>query len=106
MWKTVLKHILATIFFIFSILSLVATIAFAISMINETRRLAADPYASGMEFLLFEPVFIAFSSFIGLICSGAGAKLCTFKVTKIISFVLLMLFCVIMLVGVSMWLRM
>ena len=103
MWKQVLKRIFAVIFFLVSLCALYGVAVAAVSMFKEIERLSNDKSASGMDFLLFEPMFIAFFSFIGLICSGVSTKLCSYKVIKIISFVLLILFCIIMFIGFSMW---
>ena len=103
MWKIYIRRIFALIFFLVSLYALYGVVAAFVSMLTEIERLSNDPSASGMEFLLLEPMFIAFFSFIGLICSGVSAKLCSYKITKIISFVLLVLCWIIAFVGFSMW---
>lgn len=103
MWKIYIRRIFAIIFFLVSLYALYGVVASFVSMFKEIERLSNDQSASGMEFLLLEPMFIAFFSFIGLICSGISTKSCSYKVTKIMSFVLLVLFCVIMFVAFPMW---
>ena len=103
MWKIYIRRIFAIIFFLVSLCALCGDVEAFVSMFKEIERLSNDQSASGMEFLLFEPMFIAFFSLIGLICSGISTKLCSYKITKIISFVLLMLFCGIMFIAFTMW---
>ena len=103
MWKIYIRRIFAIIFFLVSLYALYGVVAASVSMFKEIERLSNDSSASGMEFLLLEPLFIAFFSFVGLISSGISTKLCTYKIAKIISLVLLIVFCIIAFVGFSMW---
>lgn len=103
MWKAVLKRIFAIIFFAFSAMAVTGVIAAVVSMLREAERLSKEPGAGGMDFLLFEPMFIAYFSIIGLICSGVSAGLCSYKLTRIISFILLILFFGIMLIAFPLW---
>ncbi len=103
MWKIYIRRIFAAIFFLVSLYALYVVVAAFVSMLKEIERLSNDPSASGMEFLLLEPVFIVFFTFVGLISSGFSTKLCTYKISKITSFVLLIVFFIIAFVGFSMW---
>lgn len=103
MWKIYIRRIFAIIFFLVSLYALYGVVAASVSMFKEIERLSNDSSASGIDFLLLEPLFIVFFSIVGLVCSGVSVKLCTYKITKIISFVLLMLFCGTMFVSFPMW---
>lgn len=103
MWKIHIKRIIAIIFSLGSLYALCGVVTAFVSMFKEVERLSNDPTANGMDFLLLEPLFIVFFSIVGLICSGVSTKLCTYKATKIIAFVLLLIFSIIMFVAFSMW---
>lgn len=103
MWKIYIRRIFAIIFFLVSLYALYGVLAASVSMFKEIERLSNDSSASGMDFLLLEPLFIVFFSIVGLVCSGVSVKLCTYKITKIMSFILLLLFGIILLVAFPMW---
>lgn len=104
MWKIYIRRIFAIIFFLVSLYALYGVVAASVSMFKEIERLSNDSSASGIDFLLLEPLFIVFFSIVGLVCSGVSVKLCTYKTTKIISFVLLLVFGIVMFIAFPMWL--
>ena len=105
MWTIYIKRFFTILSFIASLLALGAIIVIGIDAVKEINRIKSDPSASGIDYLGFQfyPMFIAFFSFIGLICSGLSTKLCTFKIAKIMSFILVLLFGIILLVAFPMW---
>ena len=105
MWKIYIRRIFAILSFIATLLALSGIIVMGIDAVKEINRIKLDPSASGIDYLgfVFYPMFIAFFSFVGLISSGVSTKLCTYKIAKIISLVLLIVFCIIAFVGFSMW---
>lgn len=105
MWKIYIKRFFAILSLIASLLALGAIIVIGIDAVKEINRIESDPSASGIDYLgfVFYPMFIAFFSFVGLIFSGISTKLCTYKIAKIISLVLLIVFCIIAFISFSMW---
>lgn len=106
MWKIYIKRFFAILSFIATLLALSGIIVMGINAVKEINRIKLDPSASGIDYLVFQfyPMFIAFFSIFGLICSGVSLKLCTYKITKIISFVLFLIFGVVMFVAFPVWL--
>lgn len=106
MWKTYIKRIFVVILLLFSLSAIAGMIIVGIDAVMEINRIKSDPSASGIDYLDFQfyPMFIAFFSIFGLICSGVSLKLCTYKITKIISFVLFLIFGVVMFVAFPVWL--
>ena len=105
MWKIYIKRFFTILSFIASLLALGAIIVIGIDAVKEINRIKSDPSASGIDYLGFQfyPMFMSLSSFVGLFCSGLSTKSFTFKIAKIMSFILLLLFGIILLVAFPMW---
>lgn len=103
MRKIYIRRIFAIIFCLISLYALYGVVAAFVGTFKEIERLSNDPSASGIEFLLLEPLFIVLFSVLGLVCSGVSVKLCAFKTAKITSLVLFFLFSVILIIAFTMW---